>query len=419
MKLEKEESSCRRQGSSSSRAESSHGLIQKQPSHDDAGKESDDTDIMDHHVRDENSLLSEENKRLKEKLVALSKEVSHLRNENMILRNKTTGGIQDKEIHNPGKIASTSSRSMIARHVALLTDVDMLFAGLSYAGFDCERQKRVNLNTNMDRFKAFYGKAPTTLVPMFSDISRRFTEVSYIDLLMTLNWFTLYDTLPVLAGRWGNCEKHIGRRVKECGKMIQSLKQDKIRFEFSDTERVYLASYDTVNFLAEEFRLDPSAKWFDPKSHSSGLKYEFCLSLEEPKIVWANGNAPASYADITYFRGGKVDEGKENWDRNALYFQVPEGKRLIADGGLSGEPTKITIASPLHPKKMRDYISLAKARQETLHTSLKSFNILGHRFRHGTDTEEKMELHKMAVEAIIVIIQYDFENGHPPFDMPY
>ena len=148
-------------------------------------------------------------------------------------------------------------------------------------------------------------------------------------------------------------------------------------------------------------------------------KYGFCLSLEEPKIVWVEGGVPPSVADITLFRGGKVDEGKEKWDTRSLYFKVPEGKRIIADGGYAGEPTKITIVSHLHPKDMKEYISLAKARQETFHTRLKSFNILGNRFRHGKNTQEKMTLHKMAVEAISTIVQYDFENGHPPFDMPY
>jgi hypothetical protein len=28
-----------------------------------------------------------------------------------------------------------------------------------------------------------------------------------------------------------------------------------------------------------------------------------------------------------------------------------------------------------------------------------------------------MKLHKMAVEAIAVIRQYDYENGHPPFEV--
>ena len=144
-------------------------------------------------------------------------------------------------------------------------------------------------------------------------------------------------------------------------------------------------------------------------------KYEFCLSLSEPKIVWVGGGVPPSVADISLFRGGKPNE---EWDQNSLYHQIPEGKAVIADNGLTGEPDKILCHSDLLPEELQDYISKAKARQETFHTRLKSFAILYHRFRHGKSTEEKIALHKMAVEAISTLIQYDYENGHPPFDMP-
>jgi len=75
------------------------------------------------------------------------------------------------------------------------------------------------------------------------------------------------------------------------------------------------------------------------------------------------------------FRGGKPGEDKKYWNKKSLYFQLPEGKRVIADGGLAGEATKITIATKSQPKELKDYIKLAKARQETLHTGFKSYNI--------------------------------------------
>ena len=146
-------------------------------------------------------------------------------------------------------------------------------------------------------------------------------------------------------------------------------------------------------------------------------KYEFCLSLHEPKIVWAEGPVVPSYADISMFRGGKSDEDVEEWDKSALYFQIPEGKRVIADGGYAGEPTKITISSNEHPAAMKKFIADAKARQETFHTRLKFFKILGNRFRHGKNTAEKMKLHKMAVDICCIIVQYDYENGNPPFEL--
>ena len=66
---------------------------------------------------------------------------------------------------------------------------------------------------------------------------------------------------------------------------------------------------------------------------------------------------------------------------------------------------------------MTKWVSTAKARQESMHKILKSYNILKNRFYHGKNTHKKMEMHKMVVEAILVITQYSIENGHPLFDV--
>jgi hypothetical protein len=78
---------------------------------------------------------------------------------------------------------------------------------------------------------------------------------------------------------------------------------------------------------------------------------------------------------------------------------------------------KILIQSTAHPKEMSIWIGQVKARQETMHARLKNYKILKNRFYHGASTEEKMELHKMAVQAICTITQYAYENGHPPLDV--
>jgi len=95
---------------------------------------------------------------------------------------------------------------------------------------------------------------------------------------------------------------------------------------------------------------------------------------------------------------------------------VPKAKNLLADRAYIGEPSKIATNSTEYPKEMREWIAKVLGRQETFHGRLKNFNILGHRFRHGKTTQNKKDLHKMAVEAVAVIIQYDYEHGHPPFE---
>jgi hypothetical protein len=157
--------------------------------------------------------------------------------------------------------------------IATITPPELLCCGLLYCGFERERQDNVNEKTNVGRFGKFFGVHHSTLAPLFVDIINKYPGVSVKNLLMTMNWFTLYDVYEVLAGRWGNCEDYIGPKVKECGKMYQSFFKEKIklRFHLMDRRRVIVGSLDTCTFVCQEFRLDPSSEWYDPKSHSSGL----------------------------------------------------------------------------------------------------------------------------------------------------
>ena len=132
--------------------------------------------------------------------------------------------------------------------------------------------------------------------------------------------------------------------------------------------------------------------------------------------MWVNGPFVCSTSDITIFRGGPPDKSKDKWDKSALYSRLPDGKKAVGDGGYAGEPTKLITKSKLYPKEMRDWIGVALARQESNHTRLKFFNILGHVFRHGKSTKERKEMHKMAVHAVTTMVQYDYDHGHPPFE---
>ena len=61
--------------------------------------------------------------------------------------------------------------------------------------------------------------------------------------------------------------------------------------------------------------------------------------------------------------------------------------------------------------KVRQFKKRVTARQETLFKRFKDFGILRQRFRHG------FEQHKVVLDAVAVIVQYDMENGHPLFDV--
>ena len=79
------------------------------------------------------------------------------------------------------------------------------------------------------------------------------------------------------------------------------LQAAKIGFDvFSDNE-MYVTRLDCVNFIINEFRLDPSSKWHNFKSHSSGLKYEFVMPIIRPVIIRRRGHSPVSVHGITIF----------------------------------------------------------------------------------------------------------------------
>ena len=96
-------------------------------------------------------------------------------------------------------------------------------------------------------------------------------------------------------------------------------------------------------------------------------------------------------------------------DLNCLANQIPEGKKVLADSGLRGSK-KASTRKAGNSHKMKHFRARAQGRQESLFKRFKTFGILGGRFRHG------YELHKMVLDAVAVIVQYDTENGHPLFD---
>ena len=116
----------------------------------------------------------------------------------------------------------------------------------------------------------------------------------------------------------------------------------------------------------------------------------------------------ASASESVTFNGGrKKDKVK---DPNCLANQIPEGKKVLADSGLKGSK-KASTRMPGNSHRVKHFRARAQGRQETLFKRFKDFGILRQRFRH------QYELHKMVLDAVAVIVQYDMENGHPLFDV--
>ena len=66
---------------------------------------------------------------------------------------------------------------------------------------------------------------------------------------------------------------------------------------------------------------------------------------------------------------------------------------------------------------LKHWIGRVLSRHESFNSRLKAFNVLGHRFRHGSSTQNKLELHQMCTEAVACLVQIDMDNGHPIFSV--
>ncbi len=296
-----------------------------------------------------------------------------------------------------------------------VTEENVLSLGLIYAGFSPKRQQNVkSRKLLLDRFTSHYGPVPGAVSALHLELIEKFGDsFSFKCLMMTLHWFKCYQTEHCMSGMWKYGEEFCRNKVREIADNIRSLYGDKIRLDPShfDRDEVHWLSVDTVNYITQEFRGSPSTEWYDPKSNSSGLKYEFALPIRHDFCVWKRGPFKPSHHDKPIFCGAdNKDTPKEEWDRSALYFQLPKGKKAIADSAYEGIPEKVTVKRDGQDRDVFDFIDRAQNRQEAYHGRLDAYAILRHRFRHGSSTEKKMELHNLCVEALMVVLHFDLHH---------
>ena len=114
-----------------------------------------------------------------------------------------------------------------------------------------------------------------------------------------------------------------------------------------------------------------------------------------------------SVIESVTFNGGK--QGDKQKDLNCLANKILDGNRAIADSAFSGSK-KVSTRMPGDSAEVKRFKERVLARQETLFRRFKRFGILSQRFRHG------IKQHRMVLDAVAVVTQYDMENGHPLFD---
>ena len=276
-------------------------------------------------LRRTNETIFDTNNHLKAKVNVLSKTVDDLRSKNIALRKQNETPM--KKVRSPKKepsmeqchsvsrsiynevdliAASRGSSGMqvcsVSRSIDTLTNADLLYHGLRYAGFDAARQQNVKLEKNIERFKYLYGSPPTSVIPMFVDLRNDHPDMAYKDCLMAMNWLYLYDTYPVLSARWKLCEEKIGPTVLYHGKLIANLVKKKIQYRFKHKDLTHKLTVDGVIFNTNEFWLDPSSEWYNPKGNCAGIVSSSWSKL----LYWENLTLSCSFDHNCIHRNGNL-----------------------------------------------------------------------------------------------------------------
>jgi DDE superfamily endonuclease len=136
--------------------------------------------------------------------------------------------------------------------------------------------------------------------------------------------------------------------------------------------------------------------WYSHKHHKPCVAYEIAVHLQSSRIVWVSGPHFAGETDLVIFRkeGGLKD-------------RIPDGFKIIGDKGYVRGEEIVSVNNRLDSVPVKIFKRLARARHEDVNGRLKRFDILSDRFRHNVTK------HKIAFEAVCVLVQYNFENGHP------
>lgn len=304
---------------------------------------------------------------------------------------------------------------------SILSPMDVMKRGLGYVGIGREQQARLSVKDKASEFQSHYGSSPLNVADIWFDLCHTTIEEACLEekeksergfkRFMIAHYFlwTYPKNVKLVKSRFNICLRYLeGSELWYWPTKIRALKEKKIVWT-SDLDRhdtaIIPITLDGVNYRAWEKKhptLNKDPGFFDHKHNSCGFKYEIAIKIYEPKIVWLKGPIRCGKNDKTVFKEDGLKQKLES----------TPGKMGIADGGYEIEETGfLCIPNTQDSKELRRFKSRARCRHETLNGRLENFAILQHTFRHG------MKCHKVAFEAVAVIIQYQMDNGSPIFDV--
>lgn len=157
---------------------------------------------------------------------------------------------------------------------------------------------------------------------------------------------------------------------------------------------IFIISLDGVHCRVDETShptLSKDPEMYSHKFNGPGVAYEFALDVFSGRLVHMKGPAKAGMDDLTIYRSELKDK-------------IPAGKLAIVDGGYKDFEAR---PNSHDSTELRNFRARARARQEAFNSRLKRFHCLTRSFRHS------MDRHKIGMEAICVICQFEIDLGTP------
>jgi len=285
--------------------------------------------------------------------------------------------------------------------------------GLEYIGFVSGMKSE---HRKEKSFRSFYGSSSLDVASLWHDLSN--TEIPGAVLmgkeksglkyfLMAIHFLWAYPkNAEILACQFKVNNKYSqGKHLWKWITKIQSMKAKVITWDCVKSER-FPITVDGVDCRVWEprkhcpFPIDPT--YSSHKMKHAAFKYELGVSVYHQKLVWINGPFKGGTNDITIFQSG-------------LNRKIGRNQKAIADRGYNcsnpDDARKLATPNNTDSKELKNFKSRARARHETVNGRIKNFACAAETFRHG------MAKHKIAFEAVCVMVQYQMDNGSHIFEV--
>lgn len=298
-------------------------------------------------------------------------------------------------------------------NLLLLTPDQMVFHGLQFLGVD---QRRQSASWKKRIFKKHFGTTSLVLATIWFDLqtctdtmTQKEKSMKGLRMFLICHYFlwTYPKSSDQISTLFNICERYSrGENIWKWVRKVASLKQLKIKWRNnldSAHSETFILSLDGTDFRVSEPKhptMNIDKTQCSKKFAHAALKYELAICVFHSCLVWINGPHPGGKNDITIFREGGLKE------------KIRPGKLVIADRGYQSslaDEQMLSCPNPYDSQRLAKFKSRARSRHEGFNGRLKKYGALQQTFIHGR------EKHKLVMEAVCTILQYEMENGIPLF----